>query len=137
MSKNTKGILIVLGVAIVAYVIFSILKAIADGKRTAEAILMAPFRAAVQAWDAVAGAVATVADNAAAAASLPSLHAQSVVLDDQLVAMNTNDYAPGGRIYRRIANEQGTLAADRAWQNVRNNLATQQADTAAWWQLWK
>ena len=130
MSTNTKRILIGIGVALGAFIIYSIFKAIKDGKKKLEDILMAPFRAASEAWTTVSG-------NAAAAASLPALHEQAVVLDNQIATMNQNDYAPGGRIYIKIANEQGTLAADAAWANVQANLASMQADTAGWWQLWK
>ena len=130
MTTNTKRLLIGLGVALGAFVAYSIFKAIRAGKKKLEDVFMAPFRAAAEAWTTVTG-------NAAAAATLPALHEQSVVLDNQIETMNQNDYAPGGRIYIRIANERGTLAADQAWANVQANLASQAADTAGWWQVWK
>ncbi len=126
MTTNTKRIVIGLGIALGAFVIYSIFAAIKDGKKKLEDILMAPFRAASEAWNTVTG-------NAAAAASIPAALQQSAVLDTQLATMNTNDYAPGGRIYIKIANERGTLAADEAWARVQDNLASQQADTSGGW----
>ena len=45
--------------------------------------------------------------------------------DAQLRAMNSVDYAPGGKIYEKIAAERGTAAADAAQAQVTANYDTQ------------
>ena len=53
--------------------------------------------------------------------------ARADALDNQLKASEA-DYAPGGRIYNKIASEQGTAAADAAYAQVQGHVA---AGTAA------
>lgn len=50
------------------------------------------------------------------------LQADGDAADAKLAEMNQRDYAPGGRLYNKIATQQGTAAADAAYQQTLNNL---------------
>lgn len=136
MKPATKQLFIALGVVVTAGVSYVVWKKITATKAEFDALVRKGIAVATWPITATYGAVNTVLGNASAAASIPELHAQSVVLDEQLATMNTNDYAPGGRIYNNIVAAKGKAEAERTWQQVQQNLAAQQAETAAWWKLW-
>ncbi len=50
-------------------------------------------------------------------------------LDAELRRINERDYGPGGRIYNRIAAQDGTAQADIAFALVKQHLAEQEAQT--------
>ncbi len=52
------------------------------------------------------------------------LQATGDAADAKLAEMNQRDYAPGGRLYNKIAAQQGTSAADAAYKATLNNLDT-------------
>ena len=61
---------------------------------------------------------------------------QSAALDAKIAAQQQADYAPGGRIYNQIADQNGggitgANAADNAWATVQAHDAQMTADTAA------
>lgn len=137
MKANTKNLLIAAGVVFGAALVWIVWKKITATKEEFQAMLAKGYDIVTWPARSVLGLVQSTAGNAAAAASLPALAAQSASLDQQLATINQNDYAPGGRIYEEIRLTRGRAAADKAWADVQANLASQRADTAAWWKFWQ
>lgn len=52
------------------------------------------------------------------------LQKEGDALDAKLAAMNNADYAPGGRLYNKVAATSGTAAADANYDAVVKNLQT-------------
>lgn len=144
MKKNTQQILIWMGIGLGAYVLYRLYAA-------ATAIVTAPVNAAKSALQAgaaaagavgaaVGGAVSAVTDTAgqvgaavgnvpsdiAAAASIPGLEADSLNLDQQIIASQST-YAPGGAVYNQTLATKGQAAADAQWAAVQANDANMKA----------
>ncbi len=128
MTKQTKHILWAIGIALAAWSLYAMYKAWTLG----ESIITAPFRYLGLAGSAIASGAATVAGNAQAAASIPALATQSQQLDQTIIANQTTDYAPGGRIYNQIASSQGVDAANAAWTSVQQHQTSMQSQTSTY-----
>jgi hypothetical protein len=128
-----KKVLLVLGIGLAAYVLYSVYKVFAAGERTIAGLLMAPFTLGSEAASAVWGGAQDVGNNVIAAASIPGLTQRSQQLDTQITSQNNQDYAPGGKIYTNILNSQGKVAADKAWATVQSHDATMTAQTGSAW----
>lgn len=134
MTKSTKRVLIALGIAAGAWLVFGVVSRLASGAKSITDAIRGTIEgtktALLYPFSSVASAVTD-------AASLPAAADQSAALDASLASLNGNDYAPGGRIYNNIASAQGVAAADAAWATVQEHQLAQEADTRAWWQIWK
>lgn len=134
MSKTTKHVLIALSLAGLAWLVYGVLSRLYAGAQS----ITDAIRGTVQGTAAaILYPFSSVSTAVAAAASLPAAAQQSAALDSALATMNTNDYAPGGRIYNNIKAAQGQPAADAAWAAVQDHITTQEAQTSTWWQFWQ
>lgn len=125
MKPHTKHILIALGVAVAAFILYEMYKAISAGATAIGDIIMAP-------WNAITGAVSGLSAGASAvAATVTNVQAGNSAAA-QITQLDNSQYAPGGTIYNQIASTQGQAAADAAWQTVQNNQAVQTSQTVTW-----
>jgi hypothetical protein len=94
------------------------------------------------AWNSVAGEnqdnmLSTVVNGPSDLASLPALQAQSQSLDQTIIAANTSDWQPGGRLYENAVATQGQAAADADAAAVQAHDAQMQDDTANDTNFWE
>lgn len=122
MSKETKHILIALGIGVAAYFVYQIYQAVQNGVTGFTNLLMAPFTALQSAFN---SAAASVSSTASLIANTPANVAAGNAAAAQITTVNDSAYAPGGTEYNQIAATQGQAAADAAWATVQSHQAVQ------------
>lgn len=142
MSKSAKYAAIGFGVAVVAFLLWSIYRTVKSGINDAAGILAgirADFKSALGVVTGAATSTAQAASDVATAAALPNSVAQSQALDT-VGRMMASDYAPGGKTYNAIVASQGQAAAESAWSKVQADYQVQADQTASavpsWYNPW-
>ena len=111
-------------------------KAYTSAKNDLSSILNAPLNALKAAWSGISSAASSVTDAVTSPLSSAVATVQNVsagnAAANQITAMNSSAYAPGGVTYNYIAATQGQAAADAAWQTVQNQPATEDSQAVTW-----
>ncbi len=129
-----KQIFVIAFLGVGVFIVVEIYKAWRAGVNDLKSLVLAPWTALKAGWSAASNAASTVAGNAAAAASLPSLTQAELAGANAQLAVS-GDYQPGGTIYEQIAATQGQAAADAAAAAATKNAQTQlsQAQSDSSW----
>lgn len=124
--KQHEKVMIALGVAIAAYIVYTIYQAIAKGVTDLASLAMAPFTAIA---NEAAAVTASITGTTSAISQAAAANAAGNAAAAQITTLNNNQYAPGGTIYNQIAATQGTAAANAAYQTEQQNQAVQASQT--------
>lgn len=136
MKPGTKHLLIALGIAAAVFILWEMYKVWKAGATAVSDILNAPLNAIKAAWSGISSAASSTASAVTSPITTLAATVQNVsagnAAANQITAMNSSAYAPGGVTYNYIAATQGQAAADAAWQSVQNHQATENSQSVTW-----